>query len=98
MLKYYDYMLEMRNLLYSDFRIVILHNLDKFPLNLDTAQQEYYSKIADKISRYKSQLVGEGEKYYIQKLKPFYVNGRKYYEVTFTTAKARERSEERRVG
>ena len=35
-------------------------------------------------------LVGEGEKYYIQKIKPFYVNRRRYFEVTFTTAKDRE--------
>lgn len=90
MLKYYDYLLETRDLLYYDFGIAILHNLDKFPLNLDTALQEYYSKIAEKINRYKAQLAGEGEKYYIQKLKPFYVNGRKYFEVTFTTAKDRE--------
>ncbi len=90
MLKYYDYLLETKDLLYYDFGIAILHNLDKFPLNLDTALQEYYSKIADKVNRYPAQLAGEGEKYYIQKLKPFYVNGRKYFEVTFTTAKDRE--------
>ncbi len=90
MLKYYDYLLEIKNLLYHDFQIVILHNLEKFPLNLDTALQEYYSKIAAKINRYNIELTGEGEKYYIQKLKPFYVYGRRYYEVTFTTAKDRE--------
>lgn len=90
MLKYYDYLLETRNLLYYDFHISILHNLNKFPLNLDTALQEYYSKIADKISKYNANLTAEGEKYYIQKIKPFYVKSRKYYEVTFTTAKDRE--------
>lgn len=90
MLKYYDYLLETKTLLNMDFKIMILHNLDKFPLNLDTALQEYYSKIADKVNMYKVQFVGEGEKYYIQKLKPFYVNGRRYFEVTFTTAKDRE--------
>lgn len=90
MLKYYDYLLETKNLLYKDFRLVILHNLDKFPLNLDTALQEYYSKIADKIRRYSAALTSDGEKFYIQKLKPFYVNGRKYYEVTFIPAKDTE--------
>lgn len=90
MLKYYDYLLETRDLLYHNFQIAILHNLDKFPLNLDTALQEYYSKIAEKVNKYGAQLTGEGEKYYIQKLKPFYVNGHRYFEVTFTTAKDRE--------
>lgn len=90
MLKYYDYLLEIKDILKDDFGISILHNLDKFPLNLDTALQEYYSKIAEKINRYNARLAGEGDKYYIQKLKPFYVNGRRYFEVTFTTAKDRD--------
>ncbi len=90
MLKYYDYLLETKDLLYYDFGIVILHNLEKFPLNLDTALQEYYSKIAEKINKYKVQLSSDGERYYIQKLKPFYVNGRRYSEVTFTNARDRE--------
>ena len=90
MLKYYDYLLEIKDILKDDFGISILHNLDKFPLNLDTALQEYYSKIAEKINRYKAGLGGGGDKYYIQKLKPFYVNGRRYFEVTFTTAKDRD--------
>lgn len=90
MLKYYDYLLEIKNLLYRDFRICILHNLDKFPLNLDTALQEYYSKISSKINQYEVAFHGDGEKYYIHKTKPFYVSGRKYFEVTFTTANDRE--------
>ena len=90
MLKYYDYLLEMKNLLYRDFHIVILHNLDKFPLNLDTALQEYYSKISDKINQYSAALKADGDKYYIQKLKPFYVRSHKYYEVTFAPAKDAE--------
>lgn len=90
MLKYYDYLLEIKDILKDDFGISILHNLDKFPLNLDTALQEYYSKIAEKINRYNARLAGEGDKYYIQKIKPFYVNGRRYFEVTFTTAKDRD--------
>ena len=86
MLKYYDYLLEIKNIMFYNFKIVILHNLDKFPLNLDTALQEYYTKIADKIKQYTAYAPTANDKYYIQKLKPFYVNGRKYYEVTFTPA------------
>ena len=52
MLKYYDYLLEIKNIMFYNFKIVILHNLDKFPLNLDTALQENYTKIADKIKQY----------------------------------------------
>lgn len=90
MLKYYDYLFETKNLLRKDFNIDILNNLNKFPLNLDTALQEYYSKIASKIEKYNVNFIGEGDKYYIQKLKPFYVNGQKYFEVTFTPANDKE--------
>ena len=90
MLKYYDYLLETKKLLKKDFSIEILHNLNRFPLNLDTALQEYYSKIADKINMYPASLNAKGDKYYIQKIKPFYVKGDKYLEVTFTPAKDKE--------
>lgn len=90
MLKYYDYLLETKNLVEYHFGIKILHNLDNFPLNLDTALQEYYSKIAEKIEMQQYHFGGEGEKYYIRKIKPFFVKGRKYYEVTFTQANDKE--------
>ena len=90
MLKYYDYLLQIKQLLKNDYNIEILHNLYKFPLNLDTALQEYYSKIAEKINKYPLQQTGDSEKYYIQKIKPFYVSGHRYYEVTFTPAIDRE--------
>lgn len=86
MLKYYDYLLEIKNIVYYNFNTVILHNLDKFPLNQDTALLEYYSKIAEKIMLYPTFTPTASDKYYIQKLKPFFINGRKYYEVTFTPA------------
>ena len=95
MLKYYDYLLQVQMLLKIDFGINILHNLDKFPLNLDTALQEYYAKIADKIRKYKHAFNGDGEKYYIQKTKPFFVNNRRYFEVTFTPANDRDNKSER---
>ena len=86
MLKYYDYLLEIKNIVYYNFNTVILHNLDKFPLNQDTALLEYYTKIAEKIMLYPSFTPTANDKYYIQKLKPFFINGRRYYEVTFTPA------------
>lgn len=85
MLKYYQYMLEAKNLLHDYFGIDILHNLEKFPLHLDDTLQEYYTKISEKIEQYPVQLTGAGNsKYYIQKIKPLFVNGRIYNEVTFT--------------
>jgi hypothetical protein len=86
MLKYYEYLLRIKNLLHDSFSLDVLGNLDKFPLNMDSNMQGYYEKIADKIKGYNLQGVGKSEKYYIQKIKPFFIGQRIYYEVTFTPA------------
>lgn len=86
MLKYYEYLLKIKNLLNERFSLDVLGNLDKFPLNTDSNLQEYYDKIAAKVKRYNMQDVGKSEKYYIQKTKPFFVGQRIYYEITFTPA------------
>ncbi len=86
MLKYYQYLLEMKNLVRKYFNIHILHNLNKFPLHLDSALQEYYAKIAERIEQHPAQLSAQGNKYYIQKIKPFFVGNNIYHEVTFTPA------------
>ncbi|MCW5195908.1 ATP-dependent RecD-like DNA helicase [Bacillus amyloliquefaciens] len=86
MLKYYEYLLRIKNLLHDSFSLNILSNLDKFPLNMDSNMQEYYEKIATKIKSYNLQGMRNSEKYYIQKIKPFFVSQRIYYEITFTPA------------
>lgn len=86
MLKYYEYLLKIKNLLHERSSLNVLGNLDKFPLNTDSNLQEYYEKIAARIKRYNTQNVGKSDKYYIQKIKPFFVGQRIYYEVTFTPA------------
>lgn len=85
MLKYYKYLLQTKQLLNKYFGIKVLHNLHKFPLRLDSTLQEYYEKIAEKINYYPTSLkVERSNKYYIQKIKNFYVNEEIYYEITFT--------------
>lgn len=86
MLKYYKYLLETRILLRERFELEVFSNLEDFPLNIDTTLQEYYKKIAEKVDRYNTFLAGNGEKYYIQKIKPFFIGEKIYYEVTFTPA------------
>jgi len=86
MLKYYEYLLRIKNLLQDSFSLNVLGNLDKFPLNMDSNMQGYYEKIADKIKSCNMQESGKSEKYYIQKIKPFFIDQQVYYEVTFTPA------------
>lgn len=84
MLKYYQYLLEAKNLLWNYYRVRILHNLHKFPLHLDDTLQEYYTKIAEKIEQHPVyQFPVEQNRYYIQKIKPLFVNGHVYREITF---------------
>jgi hypothetical protein len=85
MLKYYQYLLETKNLLHDHFRMDVLYNLDAFPLHVDETLQEYYEKIAEKVCRYDTRNAVATEKY-IQKIKPFFVDHKIYYEVTFTPA------------
>jgi len=85
MLKYYQYLLEAKNLLSQYFGIEVLHNLEKFPLHLDDTLQEYYAKISEKIEQHPVVLhTNSKDKYYIQKIKPLFVNRKIYYEITFT--------------
>ena len=85
MLKYYQYLLEAKNLIWHYFGIEVLHNLDKFPLRLDDTLQEYYKKISEKIERYPVAFHSDSkDKYYIQKIKQLFVGRKIYYEITFT--------------
>ena len=88
MLKYYEHLLKAKLYLKQVFNIEVLENINEFPLNTDTELLDYYKKIAEKIenpSKF-SYPVTYNDRYYVQKVKPFFVNQKIYYEVTFTTA------------
>lgn len=85
MLKYYEYLLKVKNLVKRELSIDILMNISDFPLNQDPQLSEYYEKIAEKVDH----LFGPtqfNEKFYIHKIKPFFVNQKIYYEITFVLA------------
>jgi hypothetical protein len=72
MLKYYVFLMKLKNAMAERFMLEILNNIDNFPLNTDATLQEYYDKIAEKVKRYARQNVSKSDKYYIQKIKPFF--------------------------
>lgn len=87
MLKYYEYLINIKHLMKS-YGIDILNNLNKFPINTDCTLQIFYEKISEKIEN-PSFLRKENEysdRYYIQKITPFFVNQNIYYEITFILA------------
>jgi len=83
MLKYYEYLLRIKSFLLKEYNLEVFLNINTFPIKLDKTTQEYYEKIAKKVD---TPLIGKTQKdrYYIQKIKPFFVNNSVYYEVTFT--------------
>lgn len=83
MLKYYEYLLKIKSFLLKEYNLEVFLNINEFPIKLDKTTQEYYEKIAERID---VPLTGKTlkDRYYIQKIKPFFVNNEVYYEVTFT--------------
>lgn len=87
MLKYYRFLLMLKNDIKKKYGIPILDNLSKFPLNCDSTFNVYYASIAKKLENTKvidKRL--ESDKYYVQKVKPFFSDEEIYYEVTLTLA------------
>lgn len=87
MLKYYNYLYEIRKFLWDKYNFMVLKNLEKFPLNLDPKLKEYYEKIAEEIEKFEIvENCAKGSRFYILKVKPLFVRGERYFEVTFCEA------------
>lgn len=86
MLKYYEYLLDIKQYVGDSLGIPILKNIGLFPIDQDKTFQEYYSKIAAKISLYRNAnyYTGFEDRFYVEKVKPFFVDGRVFYEVTLS--------------
>lgn len=88
MLKYYEYLLRIKNFLHDSYSLDVLSNLEQFPLDTDESLTEYYEKIAEMVSKYNTPIHSEFDydRFYVQKIKPFFIDGKIFYEVAFVTA------------
>ncbi|MGN0649163.1 MAG: ATP-dependent RecD-like DNA helicase [Oscillospiraceae bacterium] len=88
MLKYYEYLLRIRNYLHDEYSLDVLENLEQFPIEIDDDLNKYYEKIAERIDQYKMPVRGnfKFDRFYIQSIKPFFSHGKIYYEVAFIQA------------
>ena len=88
MLKYYEYLYRIRGLLQDSCGISVLSNLEAFPVDLDPSLREYHEKIASRVEVARSTPPDSRarDRYYIHKTRPFFLDGRIYYEVTFYRA------------
>lgn len=86
-LKYYRYLIRIKDLLLKQYEIDILKDLSKYPLDLDESFVSYYRLIIKTLSR--DDLVDDVsgcDSYYIQKKKMLFVDGVVFYEYTMTNA------------
>lgn len=88
MLKYYEYLLRIKILLSEKYELTVLENLHQFPREIDESLVEYHEKIAKKIDTYDIPIKGEFryDRFYVQRVKSFFVNDKIYYEVAFVPA------------
>jgi len=87
MLKYYNFMWQIRKYFYDCNRISILQNLEQFPLNIDQVDDEYYRLVADAIeSTDLSPIFMGATRFIVQKKAPFYIGTERYFEVTLQLA------------
>lgn len=86
MLKYYEHLLKLKEFHKINFGEDILQNINKFPLNTDKSYYEYYGEIANKINsiRYSKDKAFKEGRFYIQKIKPFFIDNHIYYEITLS--------------
>jgi len=88
MLKYYEYLYRIRDLLQTNCGLTVLANLEDFPVDLDPSLREYHEKIATRIDAARSAMPDNSprDRYYIHKTRPFFIGGRIYYEATLYRA------------
>jgi hypothetical protein len=86
MLKYFDYLMQIRTLLHNECDIDVLENLEAFPIDLDDSLAEYHRKIAERVDAAGLLPASEGkdDHYYVHSVRPFVAGSRVLYEVTFT--------------
>lgn len=85
MLKYIENLIEIKNFMKKEYNMELLENIYDFPLEIDSVSQEYYEKIS-KIIDDKQYILNANfnDSYYIWNIKPFFVNKKIYYEITFS--------------
>lgn len=87
MLKYYNFLWQIRDFLQKEYGISVLQNLEKFPLNTDKLDEEYYQIVANAVNTINiTPKELHGSRFYIIKKTPFFVGKERYYEITLQLA------------
>ena len=91
MLKYYEYLLRIKNYLQENYNFNVLENLEQFPIETDDGLKDYYEKIAETVDQYGTPIHNgfRFDRFYVQRIKPFFFGNKIYYEVAFIPANDR---------
>ena len=74
-------------MLFTDYNIEIIKNLEEFPIYDDVSMKENYDIISRKIEEISSTRIKYVKgKFYVQKCTPRFSNGKTFYELTLTKA------------
>jgi energy-coupling factor transporter ATP-binding protein EcfA2 len=89
MLKYYNFMWQIRKSLQESYGISVLKNLEKFLeyTGTDELDKQYYRLVADAFNSAKFESTRRSAtRFYVQKKTPFYIGTERYFEVTLQQA------------
>ena len=87
MLKYYNFLWKIRDYLQKTFGIIVLNNLEDFPLKINKEDEEYNQLLASAIEKVvNTRNPIKYNRYYILKKNTFYVGRERYFEITLQLA------------
>ncbi len=88
MLKYYDYLWDIRKFMKDSYGITVLDKLENFPFDKDAIDEAYKAMIADTIEKNNTEKPSglRATSYYVIKQESFYVGKERYFEITLQLA------------
>lgn len=87
MIKYYQYILALKKLVFERYGFEIIRNIDNFLEDIDEQTKDYYKKVSQEIENISGyEIPSNYDNYYVDRIKPFFVNQEIYFEVTLEPA------------
>ena len=85
-LSYYDFLWQIRRYLACNNKLYILSNLEKYPINKNKEDEDYYKMVGQVINELKDVNGFKKLRYYVEKKTPFFVGTERYFEITLQLA------------
>lgn len=85
-LSYYNFLWQIRKYIKLNNGLSILSNLEKYPINKDNEDEDYYKIVGKAIDELKDVNGFKKLRYYIEKKTPFFIGTERYFEITLQLA------------